>query len=307
MKPSKGIYRIRVPASAANLGPGLDSVALALSLHISVTVKVSKKFNLVIRGLGQEVIPTTKDKNFIYKAFAAVCKEKKEAVPELEILVENNIPPARGIGSSASGIVAGLLAANSIMDYKMNRSQLLQIANKVEGHADNSAAALFGGCVVVIKENGRIYWGRVDVPPQLKVVLFIPDFEIPTGKARAILPKKVTMEDAVFNIQRVALLISSLSQSDFEMLNLSTKDRLHEDVRIKAFFPKVYKLAEVAREAGAKGAFLCGSGSSIGAFAVEKPDYIANMMQEKADELEISGTTTTVSLDSVGAVVEEIS
>lgn len=307
MKPAKGTFRVQVPASAANLGPGLDALALALSLYISVTIKVSKKFNLTLTGLGQKELPATKEGNLIYRSFAALCRQQKDKVPELNILVENDIPPARGIGSSASAIVAGLFAANAIMDYKLNRTELLQLAAKIEGHADNTAAALFGGCVVVTKEVERIYWGRVDVPPQLKIVLFVPDFEIPTLKARKILPKNVSLEEAIFNIQRVSLLVSSLSQSDFEMLSLSTKDRLHEDVRIKTFFPKVYKLAETAREAGAKGSFLCGSGSSIGAFAVEKPDYIANMMGEKATELGILGTTTIVSIDSDGAVIEEVS
>ena len=307
MKSSKGIYRIRVPASAANLGPGLDSLALALSLHVSVTVKISKKFNIVVNGLGQGVIPENKEDNLTYKSFSAVCNEQGDKVPEIDILIESDIPPERGIGSSASAIVAGLIAANSIMDYKINRSDLLQIAAKIEGHADNPAAALFGGCVVVTRENSRIYWSRVNIPPQLKVVLFIPDFQIPTSKARKILPKMVSMDDAIFNVQRASLLVSSLLQSDFEMLKLSTKDKLHEDVRIKTFFPKVGKLAETAREAGAKGSFLCGSGSSIGAFAVEKPDYIASMMQEKADDLGINGTTTIVSLDTEGALVEEVS
>lgn len=306
MKPKKGLFRISVPASVANLGPGLDTLAIALSLHISVTVKSSSKFKLIFTGVGQGKIPTSKKESLIYRAFALLCKEQGDKVPEVELTVENDIPPARGLGSSASGIVAGLLAANSIMNYNVNRSDLLQLAERLEGHADNTAAALFGGCVVVVKEEKRIYWGRVDVPPQLKVVLFIPDFEIPTIKARKILPKKVNLEDAIYNIQRTALLVSSLSQSDFEMLKHSTKDKLHEDIRVKTFYPEVFKLTDSAREAGAKGAFLSGSGSSIGAFAVEKPDYIAAMMGEKALELGINGTTTIVSIDSQGATAEEI-
>lgn len=306
MKQKSATYRVSVPASAANLGPGLDTLALALSLHISVTVKVSAKTKIAISGLGQDEIPSTKEGNLIYRSFATLCKKEGDKVPELDILVENDIPPARGIGSSASGIVAGLMAANAIMGYKLNRTELLQLAAKIEGHADNPAAALFGGCVVVTKEDGRIYWGRVDVPPQLKVVLFVPDFEVSTRKARKILPKKVLLEDTVFNIQRASLLVSSLAQSDFEMLSLSTQDRLHELVRVNSFQPDIVDLAKTAREAGAKGAFLCGSGSSIGAFAVEKPDYIANMMEEKAEELEISGTTTIVSLDIEGATLEEV-
>jgi homoserine kinase len=306
MKVSKGIFRVQVPASAANLGPGLDSLALALSLYLSVSFKVSKASCITLSGLGQGEIPTSKEKNLTFRAFSMLCKQQNDRVPELDISIENGVPPARGLGSSASAIVAGLLAANAMMDYKFNRSELLQLATKIEGHGDNPAAALFGGCVVVTKEKDRTFWGRVNVPPQLKLVLFVPDFEIPTKKARKILPKKVTMEDAVFNIQRASLLVSSLSQSDFELLKLSTKDRLHEDIRVKTFYPQVYKIADIAKEAGSKGAFLCGSGSSIGAFAVEKPDYIGNMMEEKAAELGIPGTTTTVSIDIEGANVEEV-
>lgn len=306
MKVSKSILRVQVPASAANLGPGLDSLALALSLHISVSFRVSKVSNITLSGLGQGEIPTSKEKNLTYKAFAMLCKQQKDKMPNLDISIVSDVPPARGLGSSASAIVAGLLAANAMMDYKFNRSELLQLATKIEGHSDNPAAALFGGCVVVTKENNRVFWGRVNVPPQLKIVLFVPDFEIPTEKARKILPKRVSMEDAVFNVQRAALLISSLSQSDFELLKIATKDRLHENIRVKTFYPKVYKIADIAKEAGAKGAFLCGSGSSIGAFAIEKPDYIGNMMEEKANELGIPGTATTVSIDSEGATVEEL-
>jgi len=306
MKHSRGIFRVKVPASAANLGPGLDALALALSLYLTVTVKVSDKFSLNLTGLGQEELPTTKQNNLTYRAFSKLCEAKGDKSPEVDIFAENDIPPARGIGSSASAIVAGLLAANSIMNYKLNRSDLLQLAAKLEGHCDNPAAALFGGCVVVTKNEDKTYWGRVNVPPQLKIVIFVPDFEIPTEKARKVLPKMVPLEDAVFNVQRASLLVASLAQSDFELLKLSTEDKLHEDIRVKSFFPKVYELANTAKEAGAKGSFLCGSGSSIGAFAVEKPEYIANMMQERADELGISGTTTTVSVDTEGAVVEEV-
>ena len=305
MKSTKSTLRVQAPASAANLGPGLDAMALAINLHNTYTFKKSNKFKIIVTGLGSNTLSTKKD-NFVYKAFSALCKKQKDKTPEIEILISNEIPPARGIGSSAAAICSGLLAANAMMGYKLNRTELLQIATEIEGHPDNPAAVLFGGCVVVTNDNGRIYWSRVGIPPQLKVVLFVPDFEVPTIKGRKILPKKISLADAIFNIQRASLLISSLAQSDFEMLKLATRDKLHEEVRINKFFPNGFKLTEAARDAGAKGAFLCGSGSSIGAFAVEKPDYIAIMMQEKAEELGILGTTTIVSLNSTGAVVEEL-
>lgn len=305
MKSTKSVLRVHAPASTANLGPGLDAMALAINLHNNYTFKKSAKFKIIVTGLGSNTLSTKKD-NLVYKAFSTLCKKQKDKTPEIEILISNEIPPARGIGSSAAAICSGLLAANAMMDYKLNRTELLQIATEIEGHPDNPAAALFGGCVVVTNDKDRVYWGRVDIPPQLKVVLFIPDFEVPTKKGRKVLPKMVSLPEAVFNIQRASLLISSLSQSDFEMLKLATRDKLHEEARINKFFPDGFKLTEAARDAGAKGAFLCGSGSSIGAFAVEKPDYIANMMQEKAEELGILGTATIVSLNNTGAVVEEL-
>jgi homoserine kinase len=178
----------------------------------------------------------------------------------------NRIPLARGLGSSAAATVGGLLAGDALSGSSLAPDELLRLAAEIEGHPDNVAAALLGGFVVVGRTDDGPRAVRYDVPRDLRAVLFIPDLRLSTSEMRRVLPKSVPLRDAVENLGRVALGVAGLAAGRPEALGILTVDRLHEPYRAKAF-PELPRLVEAAREAGAIGACLSGSGSTVIAFA----------------------------------------
>jgi homoserine kinase len=178
----------------------------------------------------------------------------------------NRIPLARGLGSSAAATVGGLIAANTLLGEPLQRPELLRLATEIEGHPDNAAAALLGGFVVVGQTGEGIEAIRFEAPRDLRAVLFIPERRLATSEMRAVLPERVPLEDAVANLGRVALGVAGLARGRADILSTLTIDRLHQPYRA-AVFPELPKLIDAARRAGALGAALSGSGSTVIAFA----------------------------------------
>ena len=180
--------------------------------------------------------------------------------------MHNNVPLARGLGSSASATVGGLLAGNALLGDPLSTADLLRLATEIEGHPDNAAAALLGGFVVSAGTADGVEAIRFDAPRDLRAVLFIPDLRLPTGEMRDVLPESVPRADAVANLAAVAIGVAGLAKGRFDLLGRLTVDRLHEPYRAE-IYPQLPKLIEAARGAGAIGACLSGAGSTILAFA----------------------------------------
>jgi len=257
---------IKVPASIGNVGPGFDVLGLAVSLYNTLEVRIlSKKAGkplIHISGQGSDTLPKDRT-NVCYKAFVSVFNRLNRAVPQVEMHLTNKIPLARGLGSSACARLAGALAANAICNSKLSDTEIVNLVARMEGHPDNVAASMWGGLVasIPVRKNEWIYQ-KMQVAKGLYIALAIPDFEVSTPKARAILPKKVPLSDAVFNLSRIVTLVNALEQGDKRLLRLALQDHLHQQYRAK-LMPGFNNVLAAAKKAGALGAAISGSGPTV--------------------------------------------
>jgi len=276
---------------------------MALYIHNTVTITKSHSFSIAISGKGKEILSRSKD-NLVYRAITKLFDKMDRPVPNLQINCHNGIPVARGLGSSTAAIVAGLVAANSVLGNTMLKEELLQLGIEMEGHPDNLTPALFGGCQVVVMDDTRLVHKKVPVRQGWKFVLFIPDFEMPTEEARAILPRQIVREDAVYNLGRVALLTNALITGQADSLKVATQDRLHQPQR-QALFPAMSDIFVAALSAGADGVFLSGSGSTILALARGELDIIGKAMLAEGKQAGIKGKVHVTELSEMGAQILE--
>jgi homoserine kinase len=297
-------FKIRVPASTSNLGPGFDALGLALSLHNELVVERADRLTVEIVGEGSGVFPED-ESNLVIVAARRACEEASYSLPPLHVRCDNAIPADRGLGSSSAAIVAGLLLGDHVSGGTLGRDQLLALATELEGHPDNVAPALFGGLQVAVNDGARVHRVEVNVPSMPQVVVFIPPFKMPTREARAVLPPVVSMESAVYNIGRAALLVAALGAGRFEALVEATKDRLHQPPRTQ-IFAAMPALIEAARDAGALGAWLSGAGSTVAAFArtVEQAHKIAHAFISESERQGVGGVSKILAVDKFGATIE---
>jgi homoserine kinase len=215
----------------------------------------------------------------------------------------NRVPTARGLGSSAAAWVGGLVAGNALLGDPLPRDTLLALAARAEGHPDNVAAALFGGLTVSCAlGDGRVAALSLPVPDALRWVVLVPEIRSATAEARAVLPESVPRGDAVFNVQRVALLLGALQSARFDVLGAALDDRLHQPYRLR-LFPWMPVVVEAARAAGALGCVLSGAGPSLLAAVREGGDAIARSMEGALASAGIRGRAWTLAVDTEGAVI----
>lgn len=242
---------VRVPASSANLGPGFDSFAAALTLQLELEVEETGNFAV------ETDLPVPTDKsNLIVQAF-----ERLHSADDFTFRVKSEIPLVGGLGSSASAIVAGLAAADHLFEMDVD---LLEHAEAIEGHADNVAAALHGGFVVCASTPVGIEVTKVEPPTGLEALLVIPpqDRSVPTDEARAALPAEIPITDAVHSIAHATMLMLGVTSADWDLLSRALEDRIHQPRRAH-LFPDAQSLIEGARDAGALGATLSGAGPTV--------------------------------------------
>lgn len=298
-----------VPASSANLGAGFDALALALDLADIFTVEPAPELapgqmKVTASGEGADVLPRDGSDRFSHAFLGAVGDVRHG----WRVRMDNRIPLARGLGSSAAATVGGLVAGRmlsdgSVSDGDMSDADLLALATILEGHPENAAAALYGGFVVAVRTDRRPSAVRFDPPEELLVVLFIPDRQLETPRMRGVLPESVPHRDAVHNVGRASLTVAAMASGRLDLLAVATDDRLHEPYRA-AVFPELPGLIAAARAAGALGACLSGAGSSILAF-VDGRDLAARVaaaMEHEAGAAGVTGRTMVVRPRSQGVV-----
>ena len=276
----------RVPATTANLGPGFDCLGMALDVWNEVALEVAEETHVVVSGEGEESLARD-ETNLVVRAALRAYEEAEKRPPALRVLCRNEIPLARGLGSSAAAVVGGLAAANALGALGLPKDRLLGLAAEMEGHPDNVAPALLGGFRIVYEEDG-IRTAAVPLPSGLQAVLFIPDMEMPTKEARAILPEMVTRKDAVFNMARVGLLVHAMESGELGLLKDATKDLLHQPQRQQVFRPMghIFRGAEAG---GALGVFLSGGGPTVLALTRGQGLTIGYEMADAANRLGIWG------------------
>lgn len=253
------MIKVRIPATSANLGAGFDSLGLALDLYNEVEMEIAGTVD--IESLDGVEVPRD-ESNLIYQSAKYVFDLCGKPLPGMRIRQRNNIPMARGLGSSSACIVGGLLGANHLLGNPLAVDELVNIAATMEGHPDNSTPALLGGLVTAVLENGKVYYVKQEISGQLQFAAFVPDFELKTSFARAALPKEIPHKDGVYNLSRAALMSVSLFSGKYENLRVAAADRLHQPYRLP-LIGGAHEVFDMAYRLGAYAVYISGAGSTL--------------------------------------------
>lgn len=302
--------RVRVPATCANLGPGFDCLAVAVAVHNEFEAHLldgdaGAQPSVVVTGAPVDTSQIATDaSNLFLRAFGALCERVGMPTPPLAVRIAVHLPPGRGLGSSATAVIGGILAANALCGNPLATDELLELAVACEhgGHADNVAAALLGGLVVTGARDAanRLTTVSLPVPDVLRAVLFIPDMPMSTVRGRTLLPAAYPRDDVTFNLSRVALLLGALQTERYDLLVTAMEDRIHQPYRAR-LFPALDALIAAALAAGAHGACLSGGGSSVLALATDHIEEIRAAMEARATGVGVAGRGLTTSIAREGA------
>jgi len=296
--------KVKIPASTTNLGPGFDCLGLALQLYNTVElIRIKEKRIIIdIEGEGKESLPKN-DENIIIPAIKLIFDDAGVPLEGIKIREINNIPIKRGLGSSAATRLGGILGASALLKKKLSSMEIIKLATQLEGHPDNVAASLLGGLITVSRSKEDIKWLKMNISSSLKTIVVIPELEISTEKARDILPSKIPLSDAIFNLSHLAILISSLKKERWENLLFATEDRMHQPYR-KALFPEMEEVFQAAVKEGARGVFLSGSGSTITALSDKEEEKIGKAMQNALTKKMIKSKVMVLKVDGKGSEVK---
>jgi homoserine kinase len=294
---------VRIPATSANLGPGFDALGLALALYNEVTASESDRVRVTIEGEGAGRLSPGAE-NVVARGVRQAYEAAGRPFKGVALACVNRVPTARGLGSSAAAWVGGLVAGNALLGGPLSRDALLTLAARAEGHPDNVSAALMGGLTVSCASGeGRIAAISLPVPAAVRWVVLVPEVTSATAEARAVLPPTFTRADAVFNVQRVALLLAALQSGRLDCLGEALDDRLHQPYRLR-LFPWMPTVVEAARAAGAVGCVLSGAGPSLLAVVRDDADVVARSMESALAAAGVRGRASALPVDTEGAVVD---
>ncbi|MGO4986879.1 homoserine kinase [Gallicola sp. Sow4_E12] len=293
------MLKIKVPASTANMGPGFDVLALSFKLY-----------NEFIFEDSNELIINTPNKrynnknNLVYRTLVQVLEEKGIEAPALKLTMTNEIPISRGLGSSATCILAGVIAANRYLKKKMTTEEIYLKAVAIEGHCDNISSQFFGGLTLSMREEDRIFYRKANIPSGLLCTALIPDFTLSTKKARAVLLETVSLTDATYNLSHAMLFVESLKNGQFKDLKYFLKDKLHEPYR-SSLIPNFDRIIQKAYDLGAYGAFLSGAGPTIMILRKNEENSFKKNIQNYLHTLEDQWKAVDLSIDNEGTIISQ--
>jgi homoserine kinase len=302
---------VRVPASTSNLGAGFDCFGLALQLHLTVKAtavpgstapcRVSTSSDVVgPAGSAQPSATTKAEDNLIFRAMRYVAEREGFGLPPVRLTVHNELPLGRGLGSSAAAILAGLTLGPALCERELSTETILRYAFEMEGHADNVAASLYGGWVVTcLKDDGGVLAVKRRWPADLKVIVVSPDVQLNTAESRSCLPRTVTREEAVYNLQRAALFVAALDVGAYELLWEAMQDRLHQAHR-QALVPGLFDALATERQPGLVGLALSGSGPSVLALASDNFAEIGDGIAHNFRRQGVAATVRLMEVDNEG-------
>ncbi|WP_299238810.1 homoserine kinase [Sulfurihydrogenibium sp.] len=300
---TKKIVKVKVPATTANLGAGFDTFGLALTLYNEFEVEEAD--GVFIESYPENEFLKNPENNLFIKVVKYLCEAEGKTFHGAKLKQTINIPVARGLGSSATAIVAGILTGFAVHKKPLTDEEFFKVAYLFEPHPDNLLPAWKGGLIAALKTEDKTYYSKIDFPQELKAVVVIPDFELSTELARSVLPKEIPLKDAVFNIQRASLFIRALQEKRFDLLKVAMEDRLHQPYR-KSLIPNFDKVIQYAYDSGAVGASLSGAGSTMLALALDNFDKIGQAMVSAFSEAGINAKYLVLDVDTEGAKVEII-
>ena len=294
------MIRLRIPATSANIGPGFDSIGLAVGLYNEVTME--EWDGVQIEALDGAPVPTGED-NLIYLTAKHLYKLCGVPFRGLRIGQVNNIPFARGLGSSSACVIAGLKGANRLMGNPVSDDELINLAAGIEGHPDNSTPALTGGLVTAVFENGRVWYVKQEIKDDLRFVAVVPDFELKTAHARAVLPETIERRDGVFNLSRAALMSVSLYSGNYKNLRVASDDRLHQPYRM-GLIRGCPQVMEACYDLGAYAVFISGAGPTIMAIVDASCRDFGDCIARRLPGMGLGGWRVhTLSIDNTGTKI----
>jgi len=297
-------FKITVPATSGNVGPGFDCLGCALTLYNSFTVSLSEELRITASGPFADRVAKNKN-NLVYQSFEQLFIHLGQPKPIVALHLDVHIPLSRGLGSSATATIGGLMAGNGIAGNPLSLTEIFQLASTIEGHPDNVAPALFGGCQLVA---GGREWQLCPVPwhRNLIAVAAIPEFELSTAKARQVLPKEVPLSDAIFNCAHLGILLQGLGQGHTDWVKLGLQDKLHQPYR-QHLIPGMEAVQTQAIEQGALGVVISGAGPTL--LAIARPEHAPSIgvaMVEAWHKAGINATYLVLEVDHRGTVMEKI-
>ena len=296
------VFSIIVPATTANLGPGFDCVGAALTLYNEFKFTPLEEGRIFIHVTGAEAAKVkTDESNLLYQAFMEFYRRLQQKPPSVKIDIQLGVPLARGLGSSATAILGGLLGANILAGKPLNRKQLMELAIAIEGHPDNVVPALLGGCqLTATSDNNQqvcnIPWNQEVIP-----VIAIPDFELSTSEARKVLPKQVEHQNAIFNTAHLGLLLRGLATGKEDWLKEALQDKLHQPYR-KSLIKGYDSVYSAALSAGAYGMVISGAGPTLLALTDPLHSEAVEIAMEKAWlQQGVKAVTYSLQVDNQGS------
>ena len=294
---------VRVPATTANLGSGFDILGLALQLYNVFTLTITSEPGWWV-SLPPGVRLPADNRNLVFRAARALFTRVGVTPPGLHLSLTMHIPLARGLGSSSSAILGGLMAANQLTGNTVDRDTLLAMAVAIEGHPDNVTPALVGGLTLSYTVEAQHRYLTLPFPQELTLVVAIPDFELSTAQARAVLPTQVSRADALFNCSRTAVLVHALYSRHYDLLATAMDDRLHQPYRA-ALVPGMTTAIAAGYAAGARGVALSGAGPALLAITDTAPEAVAAALREAFAYHHVTCTTRLLQADTTGAMAWE--
>lgn len=293
---------VRVPATTANLGPGFDCLALALDLWNETTFTCAgSQIEITCAGEGSDL--PLDERNMILQAMRFFCDTRGVVLPAgVRIECRNGIPVGSGLGSSAAAVLTGLLGAAALLNLPLLPEETLSLAARMEGHADNAAAALYGGLLVVAAGAQGWLTRCFDIPPVDTVIVF-PAFQLSTHAARSALPQEIAMRDVTYNLGRAVLVVEALRTGDHDLLHQAIDDRLHLPYRLP-LIPGAQNAMQAAIAAGASAVTISGAGPSLIAFTKHHPRQISAAMVGAFEQAGVLARAFSVATTSSGASVQ---
>lgn len=302
-------FRIKVPASSANLGSGFDTVGLALSLYNFfdvLNIYPEEKYEIEIIGEGSSELKHDIG-NEIIKSYITACGKWGMRPMGLKLRSSNAIPLSRGLGSSSTAIVGGVMIANQMRNVPLRKKDLLPIMVDIEGHPDNVVPCCLGGMVVSCWYGNELKFVKLPrLPDSMSAIVAVPDFKVSTRLAREVLPETIPLKDAVFNLSRVALLAASWATGRWENLPWAMGDKIHQPFRAKLFPGGEDILARLMEIPECSGVAISGSGPSVIAFTHSEVEHIASIMCSIFSDHGVRSRFFVLDEDNYGAVTVNI-
>ncbi len=292
------MIEITVPATTANIGPGFDCLGMALNLYNRVLFEETEE-GLEITGCAEKF---RNKNNLVYTSMIKTFEKLGYNYKGIKIIMDCDIPESRGLGSSAACILSGVMGANEIAKGNLTKEDILEIATGIEGHPDNIAPALFGGMIVSIYDEGKVYFSKIPIKNNITLYTIIPDFTLSTKESRSVLPKDISFNDATFNVGRTALMIGAFTNGDMDLLKTSIQDKLHQNYR-GPLIPEYDKIMKELYNLELNGAFLSGAGPTIIAIGSEESE-IRYQIENFLLQLENKWILKELIIENKGAIIK---